>query len=75
MTGIDAFAPSSSTSACANVRMINALQYPLIIFAVSAIVSPRPNCNSSPRIKIGVPPRWATAVSDDKRVRVEGFVI
>ena len=42
---------------CLKVLMIKASQNPLMIFAVSAIVSPRPSCNSSPRMKIGVPPK------------------
>ena len=55
--------------------MMSAAAYPLIIRAVSAIVSPLPICKSSPLIKIGVPPRCATAVSDASRVLVEGLVI
>ena len=67
--------PSSSTSDCAKVRTIKASQKPEIIFAVSAIVSPRPICRSSPRKKIGEPPKCATAVSDANLVRVEDLVI
>ena len=75
MTGIEANLPSSSTSDCAKVLTISALQKPEIIFAVSEILSPLPICNSSPRRKTGVPPKWATAVSEANRVRVEDFVI
>ena len=74
-TGIVAWAPSSSTSDCAKVRTIKALANPLMTFAVSEIVSPRPICRSSPRKKIGVPPRCATAVSDASLVRVDDLVI
>ena len=70
-----AYFPNSSTSLWAKVRTINALQKPEMILAVSEIVSPRPICRSSPLQKIGVPPRWATAVSEANLVRVEDLVI
>jgi hypothetical protein len=69
------FLPNSFTSDCAKVLTISALQKPEIIFAVSAILSPLPICSSSPLRKIGVPPRWVTAVSEAKRVLVEDLVM
>ena len=73
-TGIVAWCASSSTSACAKVRITIASHMRETTFAVSAIGSPRPSCNSSPRVKIGWPPRRTTAVSIEMRVRVEAFV-
>ena len=75
MTGILEYFPSSSTSDCANVLTISALQNPEIILAVSEIVSPRPTCKSSARRNIGEPPKCATAVSEASLVLVEDLVI
>ena len=70
-----ALAPNSSTSLWAKVRIISAWANWLITLAVSAMLSPRPIWRSSPRKNIGVPPRWATALSDARRVLVDGLDI
>jgi hypothetical protein len=40
---------------------------------VSSIVSPRPSWTSSEKSGTGWPPVWAIAISNETRVRVEGF--
>ena len=53
--------------------MTKALAYWLIVRAVSSIVSPRPICRSAGPVVMVMPPRRATAVSNEMRVRVEGL--
>src|SRR3972149_2208541 len=73
ITGIDDAAASSSTDACAKVRMVMASRYSDNVRAVSPIASPRPIWSSSVRSRIGSMPSIHAAASNLTRVRVDGL--
>src|SRR3990170_3807193 len=73
ITGIDDAAASSSTDACAKVRMVMASRYSDNVRAVSPIASPRPIWSSSVRSTIGSMPSIQAAASKLTRVRVDGL--
>src|SRR5438132_2229264 len=73
MTGTLAFLASSRTFSCLNARYRMPSTYRLRTRAVSAIVSPRPNCRSFGLRKRACPPSWVIPTSNDTRVRVDDF--
>jgi len=72
-TGTEAADARTSRRSCSNVRSTIAWTYLDRTRPVSSMVSPRPSCNSAEDSATGWPPADATAISNETRVRVEGF--